>query len=511
MRRAFVTILLACVAFAGVADVALADKAPPRGTKRYKLRAGPYTVNPGANLILLDARKGGLPRPPGDGYITRILPNLHRYGSWSIPRVDQIHLHHGVWLNFHKAGGFDQFFATGEEKTTYEFPRGFGYPVKADDKWILNYMIHNLTAAPERVWLTYTVDWIPAHTRAAQHITPVYPIWNDVEGPKLYPVFDVHRWSGRGGRFTFPDQQPNAYGNGPTRNERTMPGPGTLISTAGHVHPGGLSTDLDIVRPGAKVAKPRAGRPGPVPGRVPHSVRAFRSRAHYWDKRGPISWDMAMGATASDWRVRVRAGDILRVSATYDTKRASWYEAMGIMVVYWAPDTATHRVPGRDPFTRAIDLRNHLTHGHLRENNHHGGGSLGVSDPRKRPGRDLGRTVAIKHYTYEPGDLYSSHYIPTVPQGSTLAFDNQDANSNPFTSTWHTITSCQAPCGFDTGISYPLANGPREFDSGQLGLGGPPTAGRLTWDTPASLKPGTYTYYCRVHPFMRGAFRVVRP
>ena len=24
----------------------------------------------------------------------------------------------------------------------------------------------------------------------------------------------------------------------------------------------------------------------------------------------------------------------------------------------------------------------------------------------------------------------------------------------------------------------------------------------------ADLKPGTYTYFCRVHPFMRGAFKV---
>ncbi len=27
--------------------------------------------------------------------------------------------------------------------------------------------------------------------------------------------------------------------------------------------------------------------------------------------------------------------------------------------------------------------------------------------------------------------------------------------------------------------------------------------------TPKNLRPGTYTYFCRVHPFMRGAFRVV--
>jgi plastocyanin len=30
----------------------------------------------------------------------------------------------------------------------------------------------------------------------------------------------------------------------------------------------------------------------------------------------------------------------------------------------------------------------------------------------------------------------------------------------------------------------------------------------VTWKTPRDLGPGTYTYFCRVHPFMRGAFRV---
>jgi plastocyanin len=33
--------------------------------------------------------------------------------------------------------------------------------------------------------------------------------------------------------------------------------------------------------------------------------------------------------------------------------------------------------------------------------------------------------------------------------------------------------------------------------------------GTTSWKTPKNLSPGTYTYFCRIHPFMRGAFRVV--
>ena len=75
----------------------------------------------------------------------------------------------------------------------------------------------------------------------------------------------------------------------------------------------------------------------------------------------------------------------------------------------------------------------------------------------------------------------------------------------------HTITACKAPCNRTTGIAYPLANGPVDFDSGNLGFGPPgmtAAANRDTWKTPKRLTPGTYTYFCRVHPFMRGAFKV---
>ncbi len=61
-------------------------------------------------------------------------------------------------------------------------------------------------------------------------------------------------------------------------------------------------------------------------------------------------------------------------------------------------------------------------------------------------------------------------------------------------------------------MSYPIANGAGGFDSGQLGFGPVGFTAfnqQQTWQTPTDLKPGTYTFFCRIHPFMRGAFRVV--
>ncbi len=70
-------------------------------------------------------------------------------------------------------------------------------------------------------------------------------------------------------------------------------------------------------------------------------------------------------------------------------------------------------------------------------------------------------------------------------------------------------TSCAPPCDRSTGVAYPLADADVQFDSRELGNAGPPTAGRLEWEVPTDLAPDTSTYFCRIHPSMRGAFRVV--
>jgi len=54
-----------------------------------------------------------------------------------------------------------------------------------------------------------------------------------------------------------------------------------------------------------------------------------------------------MQATPDDWEVAVKAGDTLSLSTTYDTSRASWYESMGIMVVFYA-DAIGHHQPRED-------------------------------------------------------------------------------------------------------------------------------------------------------------------
>jgi plastocyanin len=460
------------------------------GVKHITYCYGPVRVNPGQNVIRLHGTNL-FPKQPG--YITRFDPELV-YTDGEVPRVDIVHLHHAVWV----VNGNPQF-AAGEEKTIVQAPRGYGWRTRPSDNWLLNDMLHDLIGQPADVYIVWRIDFVPDIAPAGDNMRTVHTKWMDVSGPRprvgvsgpFYPVFDALRRLGSNGRYTFPDQAKGRHRDviGPYQSW-TPDQPVTLMGTAGHLHPGGLRTTLKVER-----------------GNRENTL--FKSKAHYFEPAGEVSWDVSMGATPRSWRVKLRPGDDLSVHATYDTERADWYEVMGIMpvAVYNGNDAG-----GTGAFSGEIPQRNVLTHGHLAENRHHGGGPSGLPNPLDMPdGPFPSDPVDIQGYLYSQGDLHQSGKArrpPTVRPGQRVKFRNLDDATSQ---TWHTITSCKAPCNRDTGIAYPIANGPRTFDSGQLGTNPPfggPAVGRITWKTPDNLNPGTYAYFCRVHPFMRGSFRV---
>ena len=459
------------------------EDAPVAGATRYKFKFGPISVKSGQNSIAFSGID--VPQPPVDGFIVRMKPDIQRADS-TVPRVDEIHLHHGVWLNLTGKDATrpipERFIAAGEEKTIVTMPTGYGYPYKTTDKWLINYMLHNLNQEPEDIWITYDLDVIPA-TSAPTTLRAAHPIWLDVQNGSGYPVFDVARGAGKNGTYAYPDDATDPYAGGEALNEWVADRDLVLLSTAGHVHPGGLYTDLAVKR-GDKTAA------------------VFRSEATYFEPAGPVSWDLSMGATPLNWKAAIKAGDTLRVSATYETKLSSWYESMGIMVV-WAADGSD----GPDPFATPVNVKGVLTHGQLPENRNHGGEPTDLPDATTYASQAALPMVPIASWIYGQGDLHvGQNVIPSVKAGQSITFNNLDAPLD--NGQWHTITSCKAPCNKATGIAYPLADGPVIFDSGELGLGQAPTANRTTWTTPADLPAGTYTYFCRIHPKMRGAFRI---
>jgi plastocyanin len=463
----------------GVLAAVLALASPAAAEETLHFAYGPVKIAPGQNTISIDENRF---KPPVDGWITGFRPNLVRKDG-SVPRVDVIHLHHGVWLK-----NFQPLFAAGEEKTEFKAPPGFGWRYRTSDQWHMNHMIHNLTPTEDEVYITYDLDFVPDTDPAAASINEIETVWLDVMGLSAYPVFDAKRGTGgKDKRLTYPDEVPGA-----PRHSWTAPVDGALVGTAGHLHPGGLWTDLTLTRDGK-------------------STRLFRSKAVYYEPAGAVSWDVSMTATPADWRVQLRAGDKLSVSGTYDTKRGSWYESMAIMPAMFDPGGT-----GADPFVTDVDVEGAVTHGHLPENDNHGGGRFsGLTNPLgrlARPVASAGGKVAIQGFVYSQGDLSTpgkKGRPALVRRGRGLKFVNRDAKQTIY----HTVTACKAPCDRETGIAYPLADGRVDFDSGELGFGPvgfTAAANRDTWTTPKGLKPGTYTYFCRVHPFMRGAFKVAK-
>ena len=479
------------------------------GVKHITYCYGPVTISPGQNVIKLrpaidDNGMGQKLWPQEDGYITRFDPEFI-YADGTVPPVDVLHLHHAVWL----VNGNPQF-AVGEEKTIQQLPNGFGWRSHPGDSWILNDMLHDLVAKPAQVYVVWRVDFVPDSSPAAASMKTVRTKWLDVAGnPSIYPVFDALRSDGQNGTYTFPDQAPAADRQPCGLSGRAIDSHGclgaaqswtpnhdvTLIATAGHLHPGGLNTQLRDTRSGV-------------------TNTLFTSDAHYYEPAGEVSWDVAMGGTPPSWRVQVQDGDTVSVHATYDTRRADWYEVMGIMPVAVYDSTLPSDPTVKDAQASNIPQNEVLTHGHLSENDNHGGGPTGAPNPLSLFSAPAPNdTVSIQQFAYR-GNPSAGPSVPTVEPGQSLTFHNLDAlpNVNP---AFHTITACKEPCTGSTGVAYPIANGPVTFDSGELGfngspnsVGNAPAANRDTWQTPKDLPAGTYTYFCRIHPFMRGAFRV---
>ena len=72
----------------------------------------------------------------------------------------------------------------------------------------MNHMIHNLYPEPDRVYITYQIDFIPDSSPRAKRMKPVETQWMDVEGIKAYPVFDALKGSGKQRQVHLPRRRP---------------------------------------------------------------------------------------------------------------------------------------------------------------------------------------------------------------------------------------------------------------------------------------------------------------
>ena len=274
---------------AGLRRVARAVRAPALGStvnypgmEHLHFAAGPYRVTPGANLILLDYNH--VPKPDQDGYMVRMQPNL-RYAlpdgkcCGTVPPVDVIHLHHGVWLSNGTAGegegnGYgDAFYPVhGLRRGEDRLPVPAGLRVPDRGQGSVGPQLHDpqpdrRTRRRSTSTTTSTSSPPPRRRRPA---SPRCTRSGWTSRPTISTRCSTSSATA-GSTASSPSRTwpsiPSATPRAPHRSTSSrVDHPGVLVATAGHVHPGGLYDTLDLIRPGATPSGGAIARqPSPTP------------------------------------------------------------------------------------------------------------------------------------------------------------------------------------------------------------------------------------------------------
>ena len=395
----------------------------PKGVQTFTYEFGPLDIQPGQNVI--ETSQFRIPQPTEDGWIVGFRPDLRLKNGTDAARSTQIHLHHGVWVN---GAALDRtallperFFAAGEEKTFLEFPPGYGYQYSTSDYWFLNYMIHNLTAKPYKVSIIYEVDFLPATARQAEGDEAGVA---GVDGRAERRASTRCSTCSRAPAPTASSCTPTTTRARTSAGRRRTSGPSTATACSctrsATSTPVACSVDLSLRVP----ARARPGSPAAtsVEG---DTARLFTSKAKYYEPAGAVSWDVSMTRDARDWAVGGEAGDVLRL--TDDLRHVA-----GVVV---RVDGARDRVDGRRrhqrrrPVHHAINRKGVLTHGHLPENDNHGGKATDAAPTRSEPPTARRRQRSRSASSSTAPATSPRRAFPTVPQGGSITFDNFDADA----------------------------------------------------------------------------------
>ena len=492
----------------------------PAGTKEtLKLYYGPYEVPPG-----WDANRVDLTLPTRNGMITQVEPGMRRVADGSEPSHQEAHIHHAHWFSLNPGsendnytyGLTDWFFGNGDEETKANFdersaadPKGpiYGGYMGPEEPQPMIYMLHNKTSAPLEVYIVLDVTFI--HGTMEQLNSLGGRPYHDVLGILFGRTFDVPRDpKSKDGTYETAEDDPKGV------IEWTSTVNGTIIGTGAHVHPGGLG--MTVENYGSKE------RPCQDDGQGYGGTLLLDSDV-VWHKGVKFSEDYQTEVTNPAWRAPIHKGDRLRISSHYENRKHAWYEAMAHEG--WYIDTAQPPKGRCKPYLVGPAAKKKGKHKvDVTDGVRNRTWSMNMTDdvcgkrygqpPCERPIGDQpagppapNDTVTIANFQYQPGDRSlsgSSGLPPAVPQGTSLTFLNADQ----FLNIRHSVTTCPWPCNGKYLANYPHADG--VWDSGTLGYdlisGGSPNPEAKT---PPDLKVGQYSYFCRIHPWMRGAFEVV--
>ena len=357
-------------------------------------------------------------------------------------------------------------------------------------------MVHNLTSESMTLYVSYSIDFIPDNfTGGGGNASGAADLDGRRQRQQLSGLRRAAQLGGRDGRFIYPDDAANPYPNGrpqplagrPRRRARLNRGPRPRRRPRDRPLPATDRRRLRRPRCGSCDRRAAAGLPRPCPVGVRQPGPSLPLRRQVLGAGGPGLLGRQHDGDEPDWRVAVHQGDILEVNTTYETRLGAWYESMGIMVVWMADGGG-----GTDPYATKVDLPGEVTHGHLPENDFHGGGPSRPAGPAQPAVRRLhDRRARDRRLRLQQGDLRAldpNNRPPVVKQGQSLTFKLGKGDSSQ--EIWHSLTSCAAPCNKSTGIAYPIPDGVFQFDSGQLGR----------YRRPSSGRPGRRRRPCRPAP-----------
>ena len=521
----------------------------PGACQRLRFVFGPIVVKPGQNDVLVQPVT--IEKPMQDGYITRFDPDLVLASDGSVPPIDQIHLHHATWLSLSEEYGSGPFFAAGEEKTIAPFPRGYGMPIKATDQWQLLYMIHSAVAEPAgrlhhlrrrlrpgrrpprssacgpctrsgstsgRRATRCSTSSATTAARTATAAGPVRSAPPSTRGARSSPA--------RARRPTAPATTGRSPSRRPVGTHRELPGRNA------HRHrraPAPRRPDQrDRPRPRRRgqthlhrrgaVLEPRrpdpTGRPTDVVGLLDEGHRAAALGRARRARRRPAQ----QRHLRHDPPVDLREHGHRRRPARARRRRRQ-------------PDRAGRRTRSTPRCLRPVaELRlgrhRRRPADAVRQGHRHPRPPGRERQLRRPAGRHARRRSAgsrtdrvnIAAFLYSPGDLSMlSMGIPTARTGQKVTFTNFDTLADVY----HSVTSCAYPCTGPTGTSFPSRNGatstgapststPASSATASPASPRPRTSSAGTSTSPATPPGEIVTYYCRIHPFMRGAIEVDR-
>jgi len=308
--------------------------------------SGQLTV-PGSGALV--GQSPAMPAACTNCYITKIVPDLvymndplpldnpnGATANYNNDTNDNVWLHHMVLLDL--CTGSAPIFASGNERSVFQLPTGYGYYSGPGCSWIVSYHLHNQNPSPRNVALKLLITY---ETTAQTRVTP---IWLDMKG--------IQSGSEYVAPLGYSDSHTGETGFAP---DYAMPIQGRIVAIGGHVHDYGISVSAYNNRLGEWICTSKGGygfgsrflpTGGPdTPGHPAAATTETLNPAYHEPGGSPDNKYHIQSMTPCDLYSRnsvVCLNDVIRLHTQYNNAdQFPIADAMGIMTMYVA-NTSTN-------------------------------------------------------------------------------------------------------------------------------------------------------------------------